>query len=549
MSNHATASEVDAGVWLAIAGSSVQIPSPHSYVYYFPEGHIEHSPSPTIVNSGIPLKRPLIFCQVLSARLLSSHISDLVFAKILLQPLHPHVQRAANRHGNGDDIQNGVVSFAKILTPSDANNGGGFSVPRYCAESIFPPLDFEADPPVQNLTMKDTNNNAWEFRHIYRGTPRRHLLTTGWSKFVNAKRLVAGDSTVFMRKESTAELFIGVRRAVRFGNKNAWTSAESTSNGSKDEVMEAMEKAAKGMAFEVVYYPKAGLPDFVVSAERVEDALRICWSPGMQVKMAVETEDTSRMTWYHGTITAAGSPEAGPWRGSPWRMLQVTWDDAQPLQNMNRLNPWQIEYVLPLPQLHSPFPYHKKLKVLQHHGEANCYVPMNEITNAMAENLNSSVFNHSSFPASMQGARRDQCCISSLSNSESDNSLQTFANLLTNGADSNSKPVSAALNIKNSPLHNLSSSSQNSDQFCGIGSSGQQGHSSSSPIGGHSFQLFGKIIEISKPAERGLRNEDCRTDGEYKENSIISNQPNSSPSRNSNGVFVGLIINSEKPQL
>ncbi|XP_073033138.1 auxin response factor 17-like [Primulina eburnea] len=554
MSKPSPASEVDAGVWRAIAGASVQIPSLHSYVYYFPEGHIEQCPSPAIVNSSIPLKRPLIFCQVLSVRLLASHISDQVFAKILLQPLHPQVQRVANHNGNGDDLQNVVVSFAKILTPSDANNGGGFSVPRYCAESIFPPLDFEADPPVQKLTMKDTNNNAWEFRHIYRGTPRRHLLTTGWSKFVNAKRLVAGDSTVFMRKESTAELFIGVRRAVRFGTKNAWSSAENAANGSKDEAMEAMENAAKGTAFEVVYYPRVGLPDFVVSAERVEDALRICWSPGMQVKMAVETEDSSRMTWYQGSITAAASLEAGPWRGSPWRMLQVTWDEAQHLQNMNILNPWQIEYVLSLPQLHSPFPHHKKLKVLQHHGKlpnegTDCYVTMKEITNVTAENLNLSMFNHSFFPASMQGARRDQCSISSLSNSESDNSLQIFTNLLTNGADSKSKPVSAAPNIKNFPLDNLSSSSQNSDQLCGIGSSGQQVRPSSSPIGGGSFQLFGKLIQIPKPVECGLSNEGCRTDGEYQENSIFSNQPNSSPRQNSSGVFVGLIVNSKEAQL
>jgi auxin response factor len=31
------------------------------------------------------------------------------------------------------------------------------------------------------------------------GQPRRHLLTTGWSVFVNAKRLVAGDAFIFLR--------------------------------------------------------------------------------------------------------------------------------------------------------------------------------------------------------------------------------------------------------------------------------------------------------------------------------------------------------------
>ena len=31
------------------------------------------------------------------------------------------------------------------------------------------------------------------------GQPKRHLLTTGWSVFVSAKRLTAGDSVLFIR--------------------------------------------------------------------------------------------------------------------------------------------------------------------------------------------------------------------------------------------------------------------------------------------------------------------------------------------------------------
>ena len=31
------------------------------------------------------------------------------------------------------------------------------------------------------------------------GQPKRHLLTSGWSLFVNAKKLVAGDSCIFVR--------------------------------------------------------------------------------------------------------------------------------------------------------------------------------------------------------------------------------------------------------------------------------------------------------------------------------------------------------------
>ncbi|GFP83170.1 auxin response factor 10 [Phtheirospermum japonicum] len=126
--------------------------------------------------------------------------TDEVFAKIHLIPV------ATNEPDFGDggpvgcigpENQEKPASFAKTLTQSDANNGGGFSVPRYCAETIFPRLDYSADPPVQTILAKDVHGETWKFRHIYRGTPRRHLLTTGWSSFVNHKKLVAGDSIVF----------------------------------------------------------------------------------------------------------------------------------------------------------------------------------------------------------------------------------------------------------------------------------------------------------------------------------------------------------------
>ncbi|XXG39725.1 hypothetical protein AAC387_Pa01g0608 [Persea americana] len=80
----------------------------------------------------------------------------------------------------------------EILTPSDTNNGGGFSVPRFCADSIFPRLNFNANPPMHNISIRDMHETKWEFWHIYRGTPRRHLLMTGWSKFINQKKLCAG---------------------------------------------------------------------------------------------------------------------------------------------------------------------------------------------------------------------------------------------------------------------------------------------------------------------------------------------------------------------
>lgn len=405
-----------------------------------------------------------------------------------------------------------VVSFAKILTPSDANNGGGFSVPRFCADLIFPRLDFAADPPVQTLVINDSQNNAWEFRHIYRGTPRRHLLTTGWSRFVNSKRLVAGDSVVFMRKKSTSELFVGIRRAVR-GIGSIWNCPVAVENstvkseygnnsnggdGKEREVIEATETAEKGMAFEVLYYPRTGVPDFVVSAEKVEDSLSFSWSVGMRVKMAVEREDSSRTTWFQGTVSSTASYSGVHWGGSPWRMLEVMWDEHEVLQNVKTVSPWQVEYVLPAPQIHSAFPPLKKFKVRQTpgklpDGEGELFIPTTESTDLMIGHLNSSMFSYNSFPAGMQGARLDQFCVSTLSNSHSDNSHPIFTNFMKNGTQPKLK-ISTELNIGSSHVDNLSPDSQSSVHFSCTELVGKQGSVSS-------IQLFGKIICIAEPVE------------------------------------------------
>ncbi|XLT26377.1 hypothetical protein HN873_057669, partial [Arachis hypogaea] len=74
--------------------------------------------------------------------------------------------------------------FCKTLTASDTSTHGGFSVPRRAAEDCFPPLDYSQQRPSQELVAKDLHGLEWRFRHIYRGQPRRHLLTTGWSAFI-----------------------------------------------------------------------------------------------------------------------------------------------------------------------------------------------------------------------------------------------------------------------------------------------------------------------------------------------------------------------------
>ncbi|CAA0827853.1 Auxin response factor 17 [Striga hermonthica] len=355
----------DVDVWLAVAGASVRIPPPNSAVYYFPQGHLEQHglAAATAQNPVVSPCRPFIPCRVLSFGLLHHPLTEQPLARILLQPAS---EGAAWRpQSSGDSFAavggNSIASYAKVLSPSDANNGGGFSIPRSCAERVFPRLDFGGDRPAQNLRMRDAAGIAWEFRHIYRGTPRRHLLTTGWSKFVNAKRLVAGDSVVFVRRTAAGgrtELFVGIRRAAA----GSWESEENPVSSALAE----MGKAARGLEFEVVYSPKIGLPDFVVEARRVEAAWWVGWRPGIRVRMDVETVDSTQMASSVGTVITAVVPENGPWRGSPWRMLQVAWDEQEKAAQTEKVSPWEVKNITPPnPHFFPPeFPSAKKLKAL-----------------------------------------------------------------------------------------------------------------------------------------------------------------------------------------
>lgn len=350
---------LDPQLWHACAGGMAQIPPPDSKVYYFPQGHAEHA-NETVDFLKFPRISPLVLCRVASISYLADSESDEVYARIRLVP-----SRGSDSDVNGDERgflgvdrneeREKTNSFAKTLTQSDANNGGGFSVPRYCAETIFPRLDYSAEPPVQTILAKDVHGVIWKFRHIYRGTPRRHLLTTGWSNFVNHKKLVAGDSIVFLRAEN-GELCVGIRRVKRGIGGGAevscgWNTGVGFSSflgecvglganggrrggggevGLKDRgnvkaeaVFEAARLAANGEAFEVVYYPRAGSPEFVVREAAVRAATRVHWCSGMRFKMAFETEDSSRISWFMGTISSVHVDDPVHWPNSPWRLLQV----------------------------------------------------------------------------------------------------------------------------------------------------------------------------------------------------------------------------------
>ncbi|MCO5557457.1 hypothetical protein L7F22_011022 [Adiantum nelumboides] len=387
---------VDTELWHACAGVVSHLPQVGASVVYFPQGHAEQVSPPSLLDLS-PFA-PAVTCKVTSIDFLADLETDEAYARMRLQPL-PSPFHEFNDGGQSESPgfchESKPVSFAKTLTQSDANNGGGFSIPRYCAETIFPRLDYAQAPPVQTVLARDIHGTVWKFRHIYRGTPRRHLLTTGWSNFVNLKKLVAGDVIVFMRS-SSGELRIGIRRSMRGAGhhrilprcgpkvgvdqdllppdlcKTPSSNMAAASYGSNfsrhrapftiQSVVEAATAASSGQSFQIVYYPRASASEFCVKLQLVRKALQQNWAPEMRLKMAVDTDDASRTSWYMGIILKVEEVDPVRWPMSPWKILQVTWDEGA-LQGIERVSPWQVDLVSPmlLPPLSLP---RKKLRLL-----------------------------------------------------------------------------------------------------------------------------------------------------------------------------------------
>ncbi|GMP47160.1 hypothetical protein CsSME_00015045 [Camellia sinensis var. sinensis] len=196
----------------------------------------------------------------------------------------------------------------------------------------------------------------------------------------------------------------------------------------------------------------------------------------------------------------------------------VTWDEPEVLQNVKRVNPWQVEYVVPTPPIHSTYPPAKKLRfsqnsVLPTDGEGDLFFPITGLNNSMIRNLNPSLMNYNSFPAGMQGARQDPFCVSSLSNFTSENNHHMCGDkLVGNNMTPKLKTVSTELNIGSSQTDNLSPDSQSSVHFFGNDLVGKQGCNSSTKVSLGSFQLFGKIIHTKDPVENGFDDAGCTED-------------------------------------
>lgn len=332
-------------LWKACAGPLVDVPRAGERVFYFPQGHMEQLEASTNqeLNERIPLFNlpPKILCRVMYIQLLAEQETDEVYAQITLLPEAPQSEPMSPDPYLPEPPRPRVHSFCKVLTASDTSTHGGFSVLRKHATECLPPLDMNQSTPTQELAARDLHGYEWKFKHIFRGQPRRHLLTTGWSTFVTSKRLVAGDSFVFLRGES-GELRVGVRRMAR--QQSTMPASVISSQSMHLGVLATASHAVQTQTLFVVYY-KPRTSQFIISLNKYLEAVNNKFSVGMRFKMRFEGEDSPERR-FSGTIVGV-EDISSQWTDSKWRSLKVQWDEHASVPRPDRVSPWEIESSVP----------------------------------------------------------------------------------------------------------------------------------------------------------------------------------------------------------
>ncbi|KAH7513714.1 hypothetical protein FEM48_Zijuj11G0010300 [Ziziphus jujuba var. spinosa] len=296
-------------LWKACAGPLVDVPRAGERVYYFPQGHMEQAEQET----------------------------DEVYAQITLVPESNQAEPTSPDPCLPEPPRPKVYPFTKVLTASDTSTHGGFSVLRKHATESLPPLDMAQATPTQELVAKDLHGYEWRFKHIFRGQPRRHLLTTGWSTFVTSKRLVAGDTFVFLRGEN-GELRVGVRRLAR--QQSSMPSSVISSQSMHLGVLATASHAVSTQTLFVVYY-KPRTSQFIVSLNKYLEAINNKFTLGMRFKMRFEGDDAPERR-FSGTIVGVEDVSLN-WVDSKWRSLKVQWDESAAIPRPDRVSPWEIE--------------------------------------------------------------------------------------------------------------------------------------------------------------------------------------------------------------
>ncbi|XP_024359906.1 auxin response factor 6 isoform X2 [Physcomitrium patens] len=337
---------INSELWHACAGPLVSLPPVGSQVVYFPQGHSEQVAVSTQKEADIhipnyPNLRPHLICTLENVTLHADLETDDVYAQMVLIPTQDPEKETMLLPDVVVQNKQPTEYFCKTLTASDTSTHGGFSIPRRAAEKVFPTLDYTQQPPAQELVARDLHDQDWHFRHIYRGQPRRHLLTTGWSIFISAKRLQAGDAVLFIRDDK-GQLLLGIRRANRL--QTIMPSSVLSSDSMHIGILAAASHAAQTSSrFTIFYNPRQSPSEFVIPSAKYQKAVYSTQiTVGMRFRMMFETEE-STVRRYMGTVTGIGDLDPVRWPNSHWRSLKVGWDESTAGERQRRVSLWEIE--------------------------------------------------------------------------------------------------------------------------------------------------------------------------------------------------------------
>ncbi|KAI3506692.1 hypothetical protein L1887_21255 [Cichorium endivia] len=285
-------------LWLECAGLTVKIPRVGDKVFYFPQGHLDQVEAYmkqegmiNIPSYGLPSK---ILCK-------AEVDTDEVFVEITLLP---NCEEAEVSTSKSVPQKIPTCSFRKKLTPFN---------------------DTSQNFASQELVARDLQGQIWNFHHICRGIPKRHLLTSGWGKFVSAKRLIVGDTCIFLRKN---ELYIGIQRAARLVKLSTDLCSINMQHGILATALEAMNTRTE---FAVYYHPRISPSGFIVRYDEFMESLKVNCSPKTRVKMIVDEggeEPEHNLKKVPGIIIRKEDVDPTSWPSSEWRCLKVSWDDT-----------------------------------------------------------------------------------------------------------------------------------------------------------------------------------------------------------------------------
>ncbi|CAD6266257.1 unnamed protein product [Miscanthus lutarioriparius] len=329
-------------LWHACAGPLVSLPAVGSPVVYFPQGHSEQvaASTNTEMESQIPNYPnllPQLICQLHNVTIYADAETDEVYAQMTLQPLNPQELKDLYLHAElGSANKQPTNYFCKTLTASDTRNiSCGFSVPCRAARKVFPPLDFTQQPPCQELMAKDLhgNDNEWKFRHIFRGQPKRHLLTTGLSLNDNNQLLLG----------------------IRWANRPQTVMPSSVLCMHTGLLAAAAHAASTNSWFTIFYNPRASPSEFVIPLAKYVKDLRLFIGG-----ISSLTRSNTFNSRYMGTITGIGDLDSVRWPNSHWRSVKVVWDDSTAGERQPRVSQWEIEPLTTFPMYPSPSPLRLK---------------------------------------------------------------------------------------------------------------------------------------------------------------------------------------------